>query len=103
MKTQGHAAQMAVYELLAEHSTGIPITEPAQIIGLQVAKTDKGRRVATGEIEGGRELLLGDEESPGLLRHASVMVQTGTFPGNPRSMMCHEKYCPVYSRCKWRK
>ena len=103
VKTQGHAAQMAVYELLSEHSTGIPITEPAQIIGLQVAKTDKGRRVATGEIEGGRELLLGDEESPGLLRHASVMVQTGTFPGNPRSMMCHEKYCPVHSRCKWRK
>lgn len=103
VKTQGHASQMAVYELLAEHSTGIPIDAPSQIIGLQVAKTDKGRRAGIGTIEGGRDLLLGDEESPGLLRHASVMLHSGTFPGNPKSMMCHEKYCPAYPRCKWRK
>lgn len=103
VKTQGHASQMAVYELLSEHSTGIPMTEPALIIGLQVAKTDKGRRAATGAIEGGRDLLLGDDESPGLLRYASTMVHSGTFPGNPRSMMCHEKYCVIFRRCKWRK
>lgn len=103
VKTQGHAAQMAVYELLAERSTGIPMDSPAQIIGLQVAKTDKGRRAGIGTITGGRELLLGDGETPGLLEHASVILQRGLFPGNPRSMMCHEKYCPAHERCKWRR
>lgn len=103
VKTQDHAAQMAVYELLAEHSTGLPMDAPARIIGLQVAKTDKGRRVGVGTIEGGRELLLGDEESPGLLEQAASILKRGLFHGNPRSMMCHEKYCPAHARCKWRK
>ena len=103
VKTQGHAAQMAVYELLAEHSTGLPMNAPAQVIGLQVAKTDKGRRTGIGTIEGGRDLLLGDEDSPGLLEHAAAMLKRGLFPGNPRSMMCNKKYCPAHPRCKWRK
>lgn len=103
VKTQGHAAQMAVYELLAEHSTGIPMDAPSRIIGLQVAKTDKGRRAGVGTIEGGRELLLGGEDSPGLLEHAASILKRGLFPGNPRSMMCHEKYCPAHGQCKWRR
>lgn len=103
VKTQGHAAQMAVYELLAEHSTGMPMDAPAQIIGLQVAKTSKGRRAGLGKITGGRELLLGGGETPGILEHAAAILQRGLFPGNPRSMMCHEKYCPAHNTCKWRK
>lgn len=103
VKTQGHAAQIAVYELLAEHSTGLAMDSPAQIIGLQVAKTDKGRRAGVGTILGGRELLLGDSENVGLLERASLLLHNGAFYGNPRSMMCHEKYCPAHSRCKWRK
>lgn len=103
VKTQGHAAQMAVYELLAEHSTGVPMDAPAQIIGLQVAKTDKGRRAGIGTITGGRELLLGDAETPGLLEHAAALLKNGLFPGNPRSMMCDKKYCPAHERCKWRR
>lgn len=102
VKTQGHAAQMAVYELLAEHSTGINIDAPSQIIGLQVAKTDKGRRAGIGVITGGRALLLGDEENPGLLEHAAAILKRGLFPGNSRSMMCDKKYCPAYGQCKWR-
>lgn len=102
VKTQGHAAQMAVYELLAEHSTGYAINAPSQIIGLQTAKTDRGRRAGIGTIEGGRELLLGDEDSPGLLEHAAKILKSGNFHGNPKSMMCHERYCPAFGRCKWR-
>ena len=102
VKTQGHAAQMAVYELLAEHSTGLPMDAPSQIIGLQVAKTDKGRRAGIGTITGGRDLLLGNGDSPGLLEHASAIIKRGLFPGNPRSMMCDKKYCPAFERCKWR-
>jgi len=103
VKTQGHAAQIAVYELLAEQATGITMTAPSRIIGLQVAKTAKGQRAGIGMIAGGRELLLGDEEDPGLLQHAAALLQRGLFPGNPRSMMCHATYCPIHNRCKWRR
>lgn len=103
VKTQGHAAQIAVYELLAEHSTGVPMDAPAQIIGLQAAKTAGGRRAAIGTIAGGRDLLLGSEEAPGLLEHASAILKSGLFPGNPRSMMCNKKYCPAFERCRWRR
>lgn len=102
VKTQGHAAQMAVYELLASQATGRVIEAPAQIVGLQVAKTAKGQRAGTGEITGARDLLLGDDEAPGLLEHAAALLKSGLFPGNPRSMMCNVKYCPVFSRCRWR-
>lgn len=102
-KTQGHSAQMAVYELLAEHSAGVKISAPAQIIGLQVAKTDRGRRAATGTISGGRELLLGDEDQPGLLEMAAKIIKSGVFFGNPRSVGCGEKYCPIFKTCNWRR
>ena len=102
-KTQGHAAQLAVYELLAEHSTGICIKAPAQIIGLQAAKTERGQRAATGTISGGRELLIGGEDFPGLLEMAATLIHSGNFYGNPRSNGCGKKYCPIFNICKWRR
>lgn len=102
-RTQGHAAQLAVYELLAEHGADVLIEAPAQIVGLQVAKTERGQRAATGSISGGRELLLGDEGSPGLLEMAARLVHGGNFYGNPRSNGCGEKYCPIFKTCKWRR
>lgn len=103
VKTQGHAAQIAVYELLASHALDQDMTAPAQIIGLQTAKTDKGRRAGSGFITGARELLLDDETSPGLLRHASNILHSGDFFGNPRSQLCNPKYCPAYATCRWRR
>lgn len=103
VKTAGHAYQMGVYEILAEKASGIPITAPAQIIGLNTGKTDVAQRVGTGEISGAREVLLGDEHSPGILQMAAKLVHSGDFWGNPKSMMCHEKYCPNYQTCKFRK
>lgn len=96
VRTAGHAAQIGVYELLA-------ITAPAEIIGLQVAKTDKGRRAAVGVITGARELLVGTEEQPGLLQMAARMIRSGDFYGNPKSQTCTEKYCPVFHGCRWRR
>lgn len=102
--TKGHAYQLGVYELLAERASGLPITAPAEIIGAQVAKTEKGQRVAKSHpIEGARDVLVGDAESPGVLEVVSRMIHAGSFPGNPRSMLCGEKYCPIYNRCKFRK
>ena len=105
VKVGGHAAQIAVYELLAGAALGVPMEAPAQIIGLQVAKTERGRRAGIGIIHDARSLLLGDSDSqsPGLLEIASRMLHSATFYGNPKSMMCHEKYCPAYTTCRWRK
>lgn len=104
VETKGHAYQLGVYELLAERASGLPITEPAQIIGLQTGKTAKGQRAAvSGPVSGARDVLIGEEDSPGVLEIVSRMIHSGTFPGNPRSMLCHEKYCPIYQTCKFRK
>lgn len=83
VRTAGHAAQIGVYELLAGAAIGQPITAPAEIIGLQVAKTDKGRRAAVGVITGARELLVGTEEQPGLLQMAARMIRSGDFTAIP--------------------
>jgi len=104
VETGGHRYQIGVYELLAEKASGIPITEGGQIIGLQTGKTEKGQRVAMSEsIAGARDVLIGESDSPGILEIAAHQIHAGIFPGNPRSMLCHEKYCPIYSTCKFRK
>jgi RecB family exonuclease len=96
--TSGHAAQMGVYELLAEQTLGEVISAPAQIIGMQTAKTTQ--KVGTGEIEDAKAALIGDEESPGLLEHAANVIHSGMFYPNSKSMLCSKKYCPRWDRCK---
>lgn len=103
VKTHIHAVQLGVYEILAQAVTGREISAPAQIIGLQVAKTERGRRAATAEIRDARELLLDDGDSPGLLRIVSRLIHSGDFFGNPRSQLCNPRYCPAYQNCRWRK
>lgn len=102
--TKGHAFQLGVYELIAERASGIPINAPAKVIGLQTGKTERGQRVAvSGDVIGARDVLVGDQDSPGVLQMLGGMLRSGVFPGNPRSMLCHEKYCPIYNRCKFRR
>lgn len=103
VKTAGHAAQIGVYELLAGAAIGQRMEAPAQIIGLQTAKTARGQRVGIGAIHSARELLVGDEDSPGLLQLAADMLHAGRFFGNPRSQLCNPKFCPAYPTCKWRR
>lgn len=104
VETKGARYQLGVYELLAERASGIAINAPAQVIGLQTGKTEKGQRVAvSAPVNGAREVLVGDADSPGVLEMTSRMIHAGAFPGNPRSMLCHERYCPIHSTCKYRK
>lgn len=104
VKTHGHAYQVGVYELLADKASDVPITEPGKIIGLQTGKTARGQRVAVSDdIVGARDVLIGDDESPGVLETVAHMIHSGNFPGNPRSMLCHERYCPIFNICKFRK
>lgn len=103
VETKGHAYQLGVYELLAERASGVPITDPAQIIGMQTGKTDKAQRIGIGEVVGARDVLLGEHDSPGILEIVARMIHSGLFFGNPRSMLCSEKFCPIHSTCKFRR
>ena len=103
VRTENHAVQMGVYSILASHALQENIIAPARIYGLTTAKTDKGQHVGIGEIDSPAEVLLGTEESPGLLHHASKILETGLFFGNSKSMLCHQKFCPNFSTCKFRK
>lgn len=98
--TAGHGAQLAVYELLAETTFGQALTLPAQIIGLQTAKTTA--RVGLGEIPNVRAALIGTEDDPGLLQHAARMIQGGNYFGNSKSMLCSAKFCPKHPTCKFK-
>lgn len=102
LKTAGHTAQLAVYELLASQTLGRPMDAPAQIIGMQTGKTEKAQRVATAQVESTSLALVGDEFSPGLLEMAAKVLHSGLFYGNPRSQLCGVKYCPAYGTCRFR-
>lgn len=103
-KTQGHAAQLGVYEIVAETALGVRMNAPAQIIGLQSNLTPDKQRIGTGEIEGAREVLIGNDEHTGLLTVAAQLVHGEIAPwGNPKSMMCHKRYCPNFQTCFWRR
>lgn len=100
--TQGHGVQLGVYELLAEHAMGLHITAPAQIVGMNTGKTAAAQRVATGEVKDARAALIGTEEAPGLLEHASRLIRSGAFYGNPKSYLCSERYCPAHPTCRFK-
>lgn len=103
VSTKGHAYQLGVYELLAHAASGLDIGAPAQIVGMQTGKTEKAQRIAVAPVHDARAVLLGDEHSQGLLHTASNIVHSGAFFGNPRSMLCSERYCPRYAKCNYRK
>lgn len=96
--TKGHAPQVGTYEILYEHSTGLPITGPAEIIGL---KTSGKPEVRTGEIRGAKAQMVGGNEHRGYLEMASEMFRAGLFPPNPQSHLCSERYCARWSRCAY--
>ncbi len=91
-KTAGHAAQLGAYTLLAETALGQPLTGPAEIIGLNTGTP----RVGTGLIADPKAALLGRDGRPGALDVIAGMLKTGLIHGNPRSMTCGAKFCPVY-------
>jgi hypothetical protein len=98
--TREHYMQTGIYTLMAEQATQERMEAPAEIIGLQ---TTKEAPVATGEIADATGPLLGTDESPGLIEMAASMAKSGTFPPNPKSMLCSRKYCAAYAyHCKFR-
>lgn len=103
VNSKGHGAQLGVYQLLAEAGLGQQMAAPAQIIGLQTNLTPDKQRIATQEIEGVRDVLVGDADQPGLLYVAARLAHGEMTFGNPKSMLCSPKYCPNFQTCFWRK
>lgn len=65
----------------------------AEIIGI---KTTKKPEIALGRIIEPEKVLLGDGTHGGYLQYLAHMIRTGNFIGNPRSMFCSKKSCPIY-------
>lgn len=97
--TQGHGPQIGTYELLYEHTTGQAITDDAEIIGL---KTKGTAEIATGTIRNGRRVMVGTDDTPGLIEFAAEMFKSGRFYPNPKSLLCSDKYCPRHPTCHFR-
>lgn len=96
--TKGHAAQVGTYEILYEHTTGELITEPGEIIGLQ---TTRDAPIASGQIVGAKQMMLGTEEHKGLIQVGAEMIQAGLFPPNPQSKICDPRYCARWATCPY--
>lgn len=97
--TKGHAAQLGVYELLAEHTLGQSVTQPAAIIGLKTSMREPV--AAVGYLQRPRDLLVGTHEVPGLLDYAADTLKSGLFRPNPASVLCSEKFCARWSACRY--
>lgn len=95
-----HIYQLAAYEILQTmvEKGGAPLTLPAQVIGLP---TSGSLQPELGYVDGAANLLTGDAENKGLLEMARDMVTLGNFPGNPRSSLCSETWCPAYLTCRY--
>ena len=96
--TKKHRAQIGTYELLYEHTTGIPITGPGEILGLN---TSGSFAHGTADVHGAKALLLGGPEHKGLIANAASMFRAGDFHPNPQSTLCDARYCPRYARCPY--
>lgn len=101
--TSKFAPQIGVYELAVELSFKIKIDVPAVIAGLNAAKTPDAQRAGVGHIYGAKELVLGEHGEKGLLHYAAHYINNGLFHGNPKSMLCLKKFCPIFHKCKWRR
>jgi hypothetical protein len=93
----GRAPQVGTYELLYTHTTCEP-TAGGQIIALQTtSKCETG----VSKVFDAKSILVGDDENPGLIEVAGLMLSTGSFPPNTASPLCSERYCVRYKTCRF--
>lgn len=89
--------QLGIYQLLYEHTTGLP-TDGSQIIALQ---TSSKCEVGVSKVFDARSVVAGTEEDPGLIQMAATAFKAGVFLPNPSSQLCSDKYCGRWSSCKY--
>ena len=94
-KTQGRAAQIGTYQLMYEATEGVA-TAGGQVLALQ---TSGKPQVMASKVFDARRVMVGTDDTPGLIEHAAAMFKTGLFPPNPQSMLCSERYCSRWGTC----
>lgn len=103
VSTKGHGFQLGVYTILAEAAIGQRLEAPAQIIGLQTNITPEKQRIAAADVPSVREVLVGDADTPGILPVAARLAHGEMTFGNPRSILCSDKFCPIFNTCFFRR
>jgi len=94
---KGRGAQLGTYQILKQNTDGDEIGG-ANIIALQTSSTTQ---VGVSRTFDARPLMLGTEQSPGLIEMAAKMFKIGLFPPNPQSVLCDQKYCARWATCKY--
>jgi len=94
---KGKAAQCGTYQLMFENTTSRP-TAGSQIIALP---TSTKPVAMVSPIFDAKRVMVGTDESPGLIEYAAAMFKTGLFPPNPSSTLCSQKYCARWNSCSF--
>jgi len=95
---KGRSAQCGTYELLGELQTG-DTSIGSQIIALP---TNGKARAAVSPVWRAKDVMVGDEATPGLIEVAAGMFSSGLFPPNTQSRLCSDRYCARFSTCRYR-
>lgn len=94
---KGRSAQLGTYQLMYEQEHLTP-TAGAQVIGLH---TSSKPSVGVSPVFDARRVMVGTDDSPGLIEIAAAMFRTGLFPPNPQSLLCSQRYCARWSTCAY--
>lgn len=103
VKVSLSAAQLGTYELIELMAAGTEGERPtldAKIIAMPTAGKRDPKVVTVKKPHG---LLVGDDEHKGMIDIAAAYFKDDLFVGNPRSMLCSPRYCPVFNDCWWRR
>jgi hypothetical protein len=95
VQIQGRSPQIGTYSLMYEAHTGQPVAG-GQVIGLQ---TSNKPQTGVSKVFDAKRVMVGTDESPGLIAYAAEMFRTGLFPPNPQALTCSERYCARWHRC----
>jgi len=92
---KARSAQTGTYQLMYEQTTG-EHTAGAQIIALG---TTSKAPTAVSPLFDARRVLIGNDDTPGLIQLAADMFRAGLFPPNPQSYLCSKTYCSRWNSC----
>lgn len=93
-KAGSYVSQVGTYALLRTAASGLPS------VGQLDHVTQAG--IQSYQLPTVLGAMLGDGERPGLIETAAKMIETGILYGNPKSILCTNKFCPVFSTCQFR-
>ena len=92
----GDSYQLSV---MASQTESRPHLLPAKIIAMP---TGGKQTPKIARIDSPHKLLIGTPTRKGLIDIAAMYFKHDLWVGNPRSMLCSRKFCPIFNECHWR-